>query len=132
MTLLSDAATRPIRVLIADDHALYRQSLGQMCRQKGGFTVVGEAENGQEAVALAAQLQPDVVLLDINMPVLDGLSAAELILQQHPNSRIILLTIHQQDEIVAQATQLGVQEFLLKDVDPQILVDTIKAVYHGK
>ncbi len=87
----------PIRVLIADDHRLFRQGLRQICETVGGFEVVGEAENGQVAVDLAHQLEPDVILMDINMPVLDGVQATSFIAENTPAVRVIILTMYRQD-----------------------------------
>ena len=122
----------PIRVLIADDHRLFRQGLRQICEIVGRFEVVGEADNGQEAVELTCQLQPDVVLMDINMPVLDGVQATSLITQDHPSARVVILTMYRQDNYVFEAIKAGARGYLLKDADEQDLIDAVRAVHRGE
>jgi DNA-binding NarL/FixJ family response regulator len=122
----------PIRVLIADDHRLFRQGLRQICEIVGRFEVVGEADNGQEAVELTCQLEPDVVLMDINMPVLDGVQATSLITQDHPSARVVILTMYRQDNYVFEAIKAGARGYLLKDADEQDLIDAVRAVHRGE
>lgn len=121
-----------IRVLIADDHRIVRQGLRHVCELAGGFRVVGEAENGQQAVKLARQLQPDVILMDINMPVWDGVQATSLIVDENPSARVIILTMYRQDQYVFQAIKAGARGYLLKDIDEQDLVAAIRAVHRGE
>jgi DNA-binding NarL/FixJ family response regulator len=121
-----------MRLLIADDHRLFRQGLRQICEVKGGFTVVGEAENGREAVELAVQLKPDVVLMDIQMPELDGVEATRLITLQLPETRVIILTMYRQDNYVFEAIKAGARGYLLKDVDGDDLLEAIRAVQRGE
>jgi DNA-binding NarL/FixJ family response regulator len=120
----------PIRVLIADDHRIVRQGLRHVC-ELGGLTVVGEAEDGREAVKLARQLRPDVILMDINMPVLDGVQATHLIVEADPSVRVIILTMYRQDRYVFEAVKAGARGYLLKDIDEQDLVAAIRAVHQG-
>ena len=122
----------PIRVLIADDHRLFRQGLRQICEMKGGFEVMGEANDGQEALDLAFRLQPDIVLMDINMPVLDGVQATRLISEKVPTTRVIVLTIYRQDRYVFEAIKAGARGYLLKDIDWQDLVEAVRAVQRGE
>ncbi len=122
----------PIRVLIADDHRLFRQGLRQICETVGHLEVVGEAENGREAVELARRLQPDVVLMDISMPVVDGVEATRLITAENPAVRVIILTMYKQDRYVFEAIKAGARGYLLKDVDEQVLVDAVRAVHRGE
>ncbi len=122
----------PIRVLIADDHRLFRQGLRQICETVGGFEVVGEAENGQEAVELAQRLRPDVVLMDIRMPVMDGVEATRRITACAPSVRIIILTMYRQDQYVFEAIKAGARGYLLKDIDEQELMDAVRAVHRGE
>ena len=120
-----------IRVLIADDHRLFREGLRQICEAVGKFQVVGEAENGRQAVELASQLKPDVILMDINMPVLDGVAAASEISIANPDTRVIMLTMYRQDRFVFDAIKAGARGYLLKDMDGKQLVATVQAVYGG-
>jgi len=121
-----------IRVLIADDHRLFRQGLRQICETVGGFQVVGEAGNGREAIEMAQRLQPDVILMDINMPVLDGVQATSLITENNPAARVIILTMYKQDQYVFEAIKVGARGYLLKDIDEQELVDAVRAVHRGE
>lgn len=121
-----------IRVLIADDHRIVRQGLCHVCERTGGFVVVGEAQDGQQAVKMAQQLRPDVILMDVNMPVLDGVQATRLIVEAEPSMRVIILTMYRRDRYVFEAIKAGARGYLLKDVDEQDLVDAIRAVYRGE
>lgn len=122
----------PIRILLADDHRLFRQGMRQICEVLGGFEVVGEAENGEEAVQLAQELHPDVILMDINMPLLDGVQATSLITENSLTTRVIILTMYRQDSYVFEAIKAGARGYLLKDADEQELVDVVRAVHRGE
>lgn len=121
-----------IRILIADDHRLFRQGLGQICEVKGGFDVVGEAENGQEAVELARQLKPDVILMDIRMPIMDGVQATSFLSEEDPTRPVIILTMQREDQYLFDAIKAGARGYLLKDVDAQTLLDAIRRVHRGE
>lgn len=121
-----------IRVLIADDHRLFCEGLHQLCEVLGGFEVVGKASNGQEAVQMATALQPDVVLMDIHMPVLDGVQATRQITTQSPETRVIILTMYRQDKYLFDAIKAGASSYLLKDVSGQTLVETVRTVHQGQ
>ncbi len=94
---------RPIRVLIADDHRLFRQGLGQIIESRGGFSLIGEANNGEEAVELARRLKPDVILMDIRMPVLDGVQATSAITAESEDTPVIVLTMYREDQYIFDA-----------------------------
>ena len=102
-----------IRVLLADDHVIVSQSLKAILEREG-FPVVGEAADGREAVRLASALHPDVAVLDVSMPVLNGLDAAVAITKACPRTRTILLTMHAEDTYVLQALQMGVRGYVLR------------------
>jgi DNA-binding NarL/FixJ family response regulator len=126
-------SSRPtLRILIADDHSAYRRVLRLLCENKGRFEVIGEAENGRQAVEQAHQLQPDVILMDIRMPVMDGITATQSIIKANPMARIIMLTAHTQDPYLFDAVKAGARGYLIKDVDPHTLIHSIQAVYRGE
>ena len=120
----------PIRILIADDHTLMRQGLRQLCEGLGGFTVVAEAENGSQALALARTAQPDVILMDIVMPDVDGVEAIRQITRETP-ARIIALTMYRQEQYMLDAIRVGARGYLLKSVDAVELIAAIEAVHRG-
>lgn len=122
----------PIRVLLADDHRLFRQGLRHVCQAAGGIEVVGEAESGREAVRLAQELRPDVILMDIRMPDMDGVEATRQITAHEPATRIVILTMYREDRYVFEAVKAGARGYLLKDVDEQELVEAIRAVHRGE
>ncbi|MGB0386322.1 MAG: response regulator [Ardenticatenaceae bacterium] len=121
-----------IKVLIADDHQLFREGLGQICRLKGGFEIVGYAENGQEAVELVQRLEPDVTLMDLGMPVMNGVEAIERIMQAQPTARIIVLTMYREDDYLFKAIKAGARGYLLKNVSSQTVIEAIEAAHRGE
>lgn len=121
-----------IRILIADDHRLFRQGLRHVFEGCKEIEVVGEAENGRQAVNLARRLKPDVVLMDINMPLLDGVQATHLIGEASPASRVIILTMYRNDQYVFEAIKAGARGYLLKDIDEHQLIEAIFAVQRGE
>ena len=127
------AATSVIRVLIADDHAIVREGIRQvLCSDdKGGIDVVGEASTGAQAVALAIELRPDVVVLDITMPELTGLEAAARIRDEVPDAAILVLSIHDHEEYVMQSMRAGAQGYLRKDSSPAELRGAVRTLYGG-
>src|SRR3954453_13213088 len=123
--------TQPIRVLLVDDEELVRFGLRTVLESSGGFEVVGEAGNGAEGVAKARELEPDVVLIDIRMPVMDGLTATRQILAlPHPPQVAVLTTFHV-DEYVYAALAAGAAGFLLKDTPPREIAAAVRAVADG-
>ena len=121
-----------IRVLLADDHALFRQGLKSLLEAEGDFRVVGEAKDGWEAMRHALETKPDVILMDIQMPGLDGVQATQAILKEWPQAKVIMLTMYRQDAYVFEAVKAGARGYLLKDVDARELVDAIRRVHAGE
>lgn len=121
-----------IRVLVADDHFVVRQGLAALLAPRNGMEVVGEATNGREAAELAQALQPDVILMDLIMPEMDGTAAIARIKAQNPAARILVLTSFGEREKVATAIQAGALGYLLKDSSPDDLFDAIHSVHRGR
>ena len=117
-----------IRVLLVDDHTLFRQGIARLLRAEPDFEVVGEAGDGLEAIERAQALQPDVILMDVNMPRATGLEAARRIRQTCPQSKIVMLTISEVDATLFEAVKSGAQGYLLKDMEPQVLFETLRGV----
>ena len=120
-----------IRILIADDHFVVRQGLAALLVPRNGMEVVGEAATGREAVDLARTLQPDVILMDMIMPEMDGPEAITLIKQENPKARILVLTSFGESKQVSAAIQAGALGYLLKDSSPDDLLHAIRSVYRG-
>ena len=121
-----------IRVLIADDQSLVRAGFRLVLENHDDIEVVGEASNGHEAVHSTSRLEPDVVLMDIRMPELDGIAATAQITERHPAARVLVLTTYDLDEYVYDALQAGASGFLLKDTPPEQLAGGIRAVAAGE
>ena len=120
-----------IKVLIADDQGLIRESLSIVLNIEDQLTVVGLAEDGKEAVRLCESLSPDVVLMDINMPNMDGVSATKLIKEQWPRVKVIILTSYQDVDYVVSALANGAEGYLLKSLHPRSLASSIRLVHSG-
>ncbi|MEW2004529.1 response regulator transcription factor [Microbacterium sp. NPDC079208] len=120
-----------IRVVLVDDQALFRAGIRMLVASQPDLEVVGEAGNGQEALAVVAATRPDVVLMDIRMPVMDGLTATAEILSRPEPPRIVMLTTFDLDEAAARAIRQGASGFLLKDADPEFLLAAIRTVHAG-
>ena len=123
---------KKITILLAEDHAIVRQGLRTLLEAEGNFTVVGQAQTGREAVELAAKLRPDVILMDIAMPVLNGLEATRQIRAAHPSAKVLMLSAHSDDEYVERATAVGAVGFLEKQTSAEILAQAIQEVAKGK
>ncbi|GGQ82297.1 response regulator [Couchioplanes azureus] len=124
-------AAGPVRVLVADDEALVRAGLRMVLSHAGDVEVVGEAGDGAEALQLAAGLAVDVVLMDVRMPGMDGLTAAEQLAARAPAVRVVMLTTFGEDEYVARALAAGAAGFVLKDTGPQDLIHAVRAAANG-
>ncbi|MHA6668349.1 response regulator [Homoserinimonas sp. A447] len=122
---------RELTVLLADDHRLFRDGLRFTLSQESGITVVGEAGDGASAIELATALTPDVVLMDINMPVLDGVAAAEALTANGVRSRIVMLTMSDDDESVFAALKAGASGYVVKGSSPEQLLAVVRAVAAG-
>ena len=119
-----------LRILVVDDQELVRAGF-RMILERGGLDVVGEAADGAEAVSMAEQLAPDVVLMDIRMPVLDGIEATRQVIARRPSTRVVVLTTFDLDEYVLEAVRAGANGFLLKDISPVDLVHAVGVVARG-
>jgi NarL family two-component system response regulator LiaR len=122
----------PIRVLIADDHPVVRQGLRGFLETYADITVIAEADNGAQAVALALEHVPDVILMDLLMPEMDGVEAIEQVVAASPATRIIVLTSYTEDEYLLPAMRAGAMGYQLKDADPEDLVSAIRAAARGQ
>lgn len=123
---------KAIRVLLADDHAIFRDGLRAILDRQKDIVVVGEAGDGVEAVKKAVELAPDIVLMDINMPVMDGVRASRLITAQDQRVGIIILTMYREDEYVFEAIKAGAQGYVVKDARAREVLKAIRAVHRGE
>jgi DNA-binding NarL/FixJ family response regulator len=124
--------SNPIRVLIIDDHPLFRQGIRWSLEDATDIEVIGEAENGQEALKLTERLNPDVVLVDINLPGLNGLEVARVIKRRDPRMGIVVLSVYEDDDQLFQAIKVGAAAYSSKDVNPEDLLFFIREVAKGK
>jgi two-component system, NarL family, response regulator YdfI len=122
----------PIRLLIADDHLIVRDGLRLIFETDDDFELIGEAADGAEALRLAAQLQPDVVLMDLRMPGMDGLTAIERFQSEQPQIAVVILTTYNEDEMLLRGLRAGARGYLLKDTGRQALFDAIRAAARGE
>jgi DNA-binding NarL/FixJ family response regulator len=123
---------KQITVLLAEDHAIVRQGLCSLLRVDSQFAVVGEARTGREAIDMAKALRPDVILMDIAMPVLNGLEATRQVLAENPAAKVIVLSAHSDDEYIERMNAAGVAGFLEKQTSAEVLTKAIREVAGGK
>lgn len=121
-----------IKVLLVDDHALFREGLRSLLDDQDDIEIVGEAEDGLEATKLVTALNPTVILMDINMPIIDGVEATRIILKENSSVGIIILTMYPQDEYVFEALKAGAKAYLLKDTRSKRLLEVIRTVHAGQ
>ena len=122
----------PIRVLLVDDQHIVRQGLATILKYSPGIEVAGEASDGQEAIALAQETRPDVVLMDLKMPRMGGIPATRQICQEMPETHVIILTTYDSDDLVFEGIKAGARGYLLKDTSSERLVDAIQGVVRGE
>jgi two-component system nitrate/nitrite response regulator NarL len=123
---------KPIRVLIVDDHTLFRSGIKLLLERQTGFEVVGEASDGLEGVKRAKQLKPDVVLLDLHMPVTGGLVTIPLLREEVPKTEIIMLTVSEDADDLLEALRMGARGYLLKNIETEFLLDSIRRAAAGE
>ena len=121
-----------IKLLIADDHLIIRQGLRLILETENDFELIGEASDGKEALNLCKKLKPDVVLMDLRMPNMDGLTAIETLRTEQPQIAVVILTTFNEDELMFRGLQAGARGYLLKDTDRATLFDTIRAAARGE
>lgn len=127
----NDSNTNDIRVLLVEDHLLTRIGLRTVLERTNDIKVIGEAENGAVAIQLVRELKPDVVLMDVGMPLLDGIEAARRICAENPYQRIIMLTSHDNEEDIFAAISAGAGGYCLKDVAPDRLYTAVRSIHNG-
>jgi DNA-binding NarL/FixJ family response regulator len=121
----------PIRLLVADDHTLFRRGLISLLRSESQFEVVGEANDGEECLRIALDLKPDVVLMDLIMPTMDGVEATRRIMEANPQARVVVLTASEEDHDLFAAIQSGAQAYILKNADADELFRVVLQVHSG-
>jgi DNA-binding NarL/FixJ family response regulator len=124
--------TAPIRVLVVDDHALFRKGIVSLLSGEAGFEVVGEAEDGLQAVEKAQEFMPDLILMDVSMPRCNGLEATRRLKEMFPYVRIVMLTALEEDENLFEAVRAGAQGYLLKKIEPQAFFANLRGVARGE
>jgi two-component system nitrate/nitrite response regulator NarL len=123
---------KKIRVLLVDDHPLVLDGIRSRLEDDAEILIVGEAGNGEEALDMAERYNPDIVLMDINMPIMNGIEAAEKFVIQHPDVKLLMLTMHDSREYITKVLKAGAKGYILKDVSSNEMLIAIKSVYQGK
>ncbi len=129
---MDDNADGRLRILIVEDHTLIRTGLRALLSQEAGFSVVGECDNGRDAIRVAGELQPHVVLMDLTMPGMNGMEAITDIKRRHPETRILVVTLHKLDEFIFASLRAGADGYLLKDATHEELRKAVRSVAAGK
>ena len=127
-----EAKARKETLLIVDDHPLFRKGVVQLIEEADDFEVVGEASSGEEGIALALRLQPDVVLLDVNMRDMSGIEVLDALKDADSDARVIMLTVSDEEDDVVAALRAGADGYLLKDMEPEELVASLREVSKGR
>lgn len=123
---------KPIRIILADDHVMLRQGTAELLRRQDDILVVGEAANGQEAVTLAQQTRPDIVVMDVRMPVLSGIEATRIIREEFPQVQVLVLSAHDDEQYIFSLLQAGASGYLLKTAPISELLNAIRQVHAGE
>jgi two-component system nitrate/nitrite response regulator NarL len=123
---------KPIRVLLVDDHTLFRSGIKLLLERQPGFEVVGEAGDGLEGVKRANQLKPDIVLLDLHMPITSGLAAIPLLMEEAPDAQILILTVSEDADDLLDALRAGARGYLLKNIETDFLLNSIRSAANGE
>ncbi|HXG38140.1 MAG TPA: response regulator transcription factor [Bacteroidota bacterium] len=131
-TARSAKARGPIRIVLADDHAVVRRGLKSLLNRGDGMKVVGEAGDGQQLLRVVERANPTLVILDISMPRINGVEAAQLLKKRHPHLKILMLTVHQNEEYVSQVLQAGADGYLLKNAGAKEILAAVRSVVQGK
>lgn len=131
MVVTSSSDSRPIRVMLADDHTIVRNGVAQILSEQSDIEVVGEAPDGQAAVALYQRERPDVSLVDLCMPILDGVQVVEQVRRDFPDAVLVVLTTFDADDDIDRALMAGAKAYLLKDVSPADLIACVRTVHNG-
>jgi two-component system NarL family response regulator len=129
---MKEIMNQPIRVLLADDHAIIRSGVAQILNEQAGIRVVAEASDGGQAIDLYRRERPDVALIDLRMPVVEGAQVVERVRREFPNAVLIILTTYDTDDDIECALRAGAKAYLLKDVTPHDLVACVRAVHAGR
>ncbi len=123
--------TEKIKILFADDHAIVRDGLRSIFKSEPEFTIVGEASNGEEAISLIADQRPDVAVLDISMPKVTGVEATRVVKKNYPDTGILILTIHEDEEYIQEMVQAGADGYVLKDAGKKEIFDAVRTIADG-
>jgi DNA-binding NarL/FixJ family response regulator len=121
-----------IKILIVDDHPVVQDGLIAFLKERNNFEIIGVAFNGEEAVQKTKELQPDVILMDIGMPIMNGLEATKIISKKYPNSKVLVLTVHNEKGYIIKIMRAGARGYIMKDIDSKELIKAIETVHRGE